>query len=318
MYRGKRYRETVFGQEKKPNLLLRMIISVSLAVIISFGLIMLGARLGEKTQTELAPETTAPVITTDTPAFRFKEVEAKKVFSDATVYLLGEKRPDTVSLEISDENGKLNCITPINSLLYGNTVSPNLRPIEALLYEMKAKADRISVRFSPFINEGSQSYADLCSEAVVRALSENENVDEIVIRLDGVSVELAKRLRDSAGERVSVGGVITADDLLNEVLVREYYSALDFLILDLTDLDIKARASESDSVTSDITTEAEEATDPSYSQSVESAIGKYGLMMVKYSIRPRVTCKSEGELAIISELCETFDLCGYEIDGEKK
>ena len=69
----------MYGARKKPNYFLRVIISLSVAVIISFALIFFGSRLGEKVPDEITPETTAPESTLARPEFDFKTVEEKFV-----------------------------------------------------------------------------------------------------------------------------------------------------------------------------------------------------------------------------------------------
>lgn len=311
----------MYGARKKPNYFLRVIISLSVAVIISFALIFFGSRLGEKVPDEITPETTAPESTLARPEFDFKTVEEKFVSDRDSVHLFGENGPDAVVLNVSDKTGKLNCITSINSLLYGNAVNSELRPIEALLYEAKLKAKSVSVRFTPFVNEASQEYADLCSAAVIGALSGYE-IDEIVLNLDNVTPELAARLKQS-GKGVKVGGIISLSMLENEFLVKEFYKALDFLVLDLTGLDITSYKGESDTLSSETTDEAETVTGGEESpavpeKSVESVLEEYSLTVIKYSVRLSVTCDNEAELADFLEFYRSFGLCGYEINASDK
>lgn len=322
MYRGNRYKETRFGQEKKPNVPLRIIISVAVAVIISFGLIIIGARLGEMVLTE---ETTGrEEITTASPSpkFEFKDVPKKLASDSKSVALLGETKPDLAVLNVSDSKGKLNCITSINSLLYGDAVSSELRPIEALLHEAKTWADGVSLRFTPFVTEDSREYGDLCSAMVIGALAGYSNVDEIAITLDGVTPDLAARLRESAQGKARVGGVITLEMLLRESLVKEYYNALDFLVIDLTPLDIKAAGAQGGDVTTDTAEETESETESASSGyppfgSVESVVNSYGLMLVKYSVRLCITCENEQDLSDFTALYGAFEFCGYEIFSKK-
>lgn len=316
MYQGKRYKETRFGQERRPNILLRIIISVSIAVIISFALILMGAKLGEMVPEETTADSEAETTKTPSPVFELKEIEERTVSELSAIPLFGEASPDLAVLNVSNENGKLNCITSINSLLYGSAVSSELRPIEALLYEAKAKAAGVSVRFTPFSFDGSEEYADLCSCAVIGAIS-GYDVNEIVICLDGVTPSLASRLKESANGNVKVGGAISLDVLKNEALVKQYYSALDFLVLDLTDLELKTYKDEN--TESDTTSaETETARDATPTVSVESAIRDYGLLMVKYSVRVRITCDSEQTLSDFLEIYKSFELCGFEVDSKKQ
>lgn len=321
MYQGKRYTDGKYGVRKRPNIFLRVIISLSVAVIISFGLIMLGSRLGEKVPEELVPETTSPETTARVPSFHFKEVEPRTVSDIAALPLFGEDIPDAVVLDVSDENGKLNCITSINSLLYGGAVSSELRPIEALLYEAKQKAGGVSVRFTPFVSDTSQDYADLCSAAVVGALSAYE-IDEIVLCLDNTSPTLAERLKQSAGNGVKVGGAVSLSVLSNETLLREYYKVLDFIVLDLSGLDItsyKGEESTSSTEPQDVTETEESVTAPTIpEQSVESVLSEHSLSIIKYSVRLRVTCKDENDLSAFLEFYRSFGLCGYEAEAMGK
>ena len=320
MYRGNRYRETRFGQEKKPNVLLRIIISVAVAVIISFGLILIGARLGEMVPEDVTTDREEVTTASPSPDFEFKDVPNKVASDGTSVMMLGEKKPDLAVLSVSDKNGKLNCITSINSLLYGNAISSELRPIEALLYEARTWADGISLRFTPFVTEGSREYGDLCSTAVVGALAGYDEVDEIVLNLDGVTPALAERLNKSAQEKARVGGVITLEMLLSESLVKEYYNALDFLVIDLTALDIKAAGTQGGVATTDTAEETESVSaslnHPPFG-SVESVVNSYGLMLVKYSVRLSVTCENEQDLSDFTALYGAFEFCGYEIYSKK-
>ena len=53
-------------------------------------------------------------------------------------------------------------------------------------------------------------------------------------------------------------------------------------------------------------------------KSVEAVLEECSLSVVKYSIRLRVTCRSEKDLSDFLEFYRSFELCGYEIDGDKK
>lgn len=318
MYQGKRYNDSRFGSQKRPSILLRVILSLSVAVIISFGLIIFGARLGEKVPDDLIPEGTETEAVQTAPDFQFKDVDAKNVSEGSVIHLFGEEKPSITVLNVSDDLGRLNCITSINSLLYGDAVDSELRPIEALLYEAKLKAEKVSVRFTPFVNENAQEYADLCSAAILSALSEYE-IEEIVLCLDNVSPSTAAELKSRSNGRVKLGGAITLDVLSNEALVKEYYKALDFLVLDLTGMDIKSYKSESDTPAQSSTeagTDGASISDAS-AQSIESVLEGHSLSIIKYSVRLRVTCENENDLSDFLEFYRSFGLCGYEIDGEK-
>jgi hypothetical protein len=207
-------------------------------------------------------------------------------------------------------------------LLYGDAVSSELRPIEALLHEAKTWADGVSLRFTPFVTEDSREYGDLCSAMVIGALAGYSNVDEIAITLDGVTPDLAARLRESAQGKARVGGVITLEMLLRESLVKEYYNALDFLVIDLTPLDIKAAGAQGGDVTTDTAEETESETESASSGyppfgSVESVVNSYGLMLVKYSVRLCITCENEQDLSDFTALYGAFEFCGYEIFSKK-
>ena len=75
----------MYGARKKPNYFLRVIISLSVAVIISFALIFFGSRLGEKVPDEITPETTAPESTLARPEFDFKTVEESVIAQQTTL-----------------------------------------------------------------------------------------------------------------------------------------------------------------------------------------------------------------------------------------
>ena len=115
-------------------------------------------------------------------------------------------------------------------------------------------------------------------------------------------------MREAAKGRHKVGGAVSAEMLSDESLLKEYYTALDFLVLDATALDITEYAEESGGAL--ISSE-----EP---KSVESVLEEYGLLIVKYSIRMRVTCHDKYALDAFLALYESFELCGYEIDAPKK
>lgn len=317
---GKRYKIQKYRQpSSEPNMALRIAISIAAAVAVSFALIAFGSFLGDKVPQE---ESTDPTEHTgnDTESdnsFVYKQIEAKYLGDFTSFADAPEDIFDTVSVCISDENGKLMYVTDINSIIYGDGISSSMKPVSAAIFDAAAYGKRISVRFAPFTSD-DRKIADYCTAAVIESLA-SLGADEVVLIAGDIPLSSAERFSSEAGDAIEVGASIDTDVFLSESSLREYYTVFDFLTVDLSAYEVSSggktetETENPDESEVEIESGVEELPD---ALSLRKFLSENRLTIKKYSVRVRVRCTSAEEIAVFLGLCEEFDLEGYEIVTE--
>jgi len=332
--RGKRYREpSRYGTPSK-RILLRILITVISSLLVSvlfcfFG-IMLGRNADEGTVTTPDGEsvTSSPKeeITTE-PQFVFKDVENVKAVPIPVGK--GDLIPyNTVRVPITDGEGKLAYLSSVSSLMYGSEFSTTLKPIAAAVNGADLKSNEISVSLLPFILENNQDFADDCTLALVKELC-GYNIDEILFERCDISEDLLLRSTAYTGtkENVKLGVLLPSsvfDGIISEKeqIVREYYTAYDFCVIDLSDITL-GKASEtgipadtgSSSPDGETASPEEEKPSPSAYDTLYAEISENALLIAKYSLRIRL-CATEDGLEEALRLIEALGVENYEIVTE--
>ncbi len=276
---------------------LRISISLILGLAMSFGLIVVGKRLGDMLP-EAPEESSGSDPSEDRENFVYKAIEPASGGEASFFSKLSENDFDFLSVRISDSDGKLKYLTDINSILYSSGISTSLKPLSAVIKDAKSYGKSVSVDFSLFESDKGQETADICSIAILRLLA-SFDTDEAVIHIGDRSASELSDIIELSKSKMKLGAILTYSAITSEIALREYYSAFDFLVLDLTSL-----SAEKGTPNDDGTTEA---------PSIREFLGENGVILKKYSIRLRVGAKGSDDAEELVALFKEFNIDSYEL-----
>ena len=328
---GKRYRESSIRRKGGRNnrIWLRILITVICAGAFSVAFYYLGMFLGEKAALEVPGDTTPPVnegtsereeITT--PQFDFKDIAGVKAVcfsladSDIAIY-------DTVLVRLTDREGKLKYLSSVSSLMYGSQFSTTLKPISAAVNDADVKANKVAVSFLPFgkgvTGAKEKAFADTCSLALLKEICDHD-VSEILLESAELSEEfvLSATKYVSSFENINLGVLIDSSildfhDYKAEEILKEYYTAFDFCVVDLSHLPLENESGEKQTTGEDVSDENGEET--SYKK-LYSLITENTLIIAKYSLRLRFCAPTVEALNEVNRLVHELGIENYEIVSE--
>ncbi len=325
-YKYKRYRRPREG----PNMFIRISVTVLIAVIASALIIAVGQNLGDKipdTDTDAAVTTTDKPQAPENPKFTYKDVPTLKLGDSSTVMLTGPKEFDSLSVNISEDDGSLAYYLGFDDILYNGAVNTSMQKVTKLVNDIKTLYNiDVTLEFSPFKDEKNQSLANSLSKTVLEYFASLEIKSVILIQGDH-TFENLKMLKDSAADDLLVGILVNERVIESESLLREYYSAFDFVVADMSEYSIK------DSVTTEKAPETsaepettaetketestEESTEevPENKGSIRKFLSENALTLRKYSVGLRAKCLSISEIRQFKDICNEFEINSFEIIG---
>ncbi len=317
MHRG-RYGSRRYGShDRKANMFLRIFLSVAAALVISFLLIVLGKNLGSTVPEETEEESaTTESVTSDVNRFHYKEIKPIRVADSSVANLTDPSNIDALLITISSEEGKLTFAPSVNDMLYGGGFSTTLSPVKSAIERAKQFRREVMIEFMPFEDADAQHAANAASLAVIESLAADGATDITLIPGKN-TFETLKLIRESVRSDISVGVLVPMEVLDSEITLREYYSAFDYVVLDLTSLpyDIESEESESPSPDTESDSEAGETSgsEPEQLMTVREYITKHTLFIKKYSVRLKVSGDSADSVSKFIAIAEEFDIDSYVI-----
>jgi len=323
---GKRYRERSGRGARDKSVLIRIIITVVAALAFAVLFSIVGIKLGKNADAGLtdAVQSTMPELTenpegTTVPQFDFKDVPNVKS-ADVSV-AKGEMIPyNTVTVRLSDSEGKLAYLSSVSSLMYGSSYTTTLKPIAAAVNGADIKSNGISLSFFPFLLESNPDFADACSLALIKELCA-QNIDEIVLERSDLSNGFVEEAMEYVHSKEGISlGVLLSPDVLDgitsekEKVLKQYYTAYDFCVLDFTStpLGTGEAQTEQESTTGDETS----STPESAYLDIYSKINENALLIAKYSLRIRLLAPTVEALEEAGRLIEELGIENYEILSE--
>ncbi len=323
MYSRKRYNGGV-TVKKDYTVLIRILISIAIAVIISVFFCVVGITLGQRVIFEDEGETTPQTNGTDEvtlPAFTLKDVPEAKA-ADITLAQKGGVPYNTVSVPITDENGKLIYLSSVYSLLYGDSAPSSMKTIDSAVADANIKANKISLRFTPFDLENDPVLSDACSFVLFKDLI-SKDVDEIIVPVDGIRPSLENNILSTERGDILLGASLDADLLFepdHEETIRRYYSIFDFVVLELspdlmlgipedtdTDTEVTPKETEAETVDGDVTDTPE-----SPDSTVYSILQASAQTIKRYSLRVKISVL-EDEVDSVMSMLDALGVGNYEI-----
>ncbi len=295
------------------NTFLRISLSIIFAIAASFLLIFIGQRLGEAVPP--ADVTTSGGEVTENPNdgfhFVYKSIPPIRLGNDYSFKNEGCGTLDKIYFDISDNEGKLLFSVHLNDIIYGGGVTSTLKELSDALETAGKYSESISIGFTPFKDEKNPESARALSVALIEMLA-NEGVSEVVLIPNENSFDDLKSIKEALGDSMQIGVLLESELLESEITVREYYSAFDFISVDLRGYEISENAVKPDGAGADTDSGSEADTNPK-TPTVREFFKQYGLILKKYSMRIRTDCVASGEAAEFVRLCKEFAIGSYEI-----
>ena len=314
----KRYRERLsHGGQEKRRIVFRVILTVVLAISFSVLFSFIGITLGRNADKGL-DFTTPPggsntqlpedEVTT-APDFDFKDVKKVK----AVVLSLGKDDTmpyNTVSIHLTDGEGKLTYLSSVSSLMYGSSFSTTMKPIAAAVNSADIKSNAISACFKPFVLDDNQDFADACSLALIKELS-GQDINEILLERHDVSDKLITEASEyvSGVEDIDLGILLpnsVFDGIVSEKekAIKRYYSLFDFCVVDMSHISFDGEAEGTDG--------SDDALSSGYTEAY-AIINENALLIAKYSLRIRFYAPTDEALEEVKLLISELGIESYDI-----
>lgn len=308
----KRYKAPSIRMHATDGRVWKVVLCIALGMGISLAVFFTGLHLNKELPEKGSSDaqTTAPETEDAKPTFQFKDVR-KTVTADKKALTLlpaDQTSVDTVTVSVSDKDGKLRYRSAALNVLAGAETQKNLPTLEALVSGESVDGKRISLLYKPFSLEENTSLALNCIRLVIGEMC-SFGVDEIVIdardlgstQIGVIATVLPNR------ENVQIGLLLSGDVLEeknSETLVRAYYLAYDFLAFDLSVYPLDAP---------ETTAETGESAE---TETLELFLKRNQLIIAKYSARIHTVAKSVQDIEKILSLADTYEACGVSLYAE--
>ncbi len=319
LHKKKRYKATSLKMHANDGRVWKVIICIAVGMAVSLAVFFTGLHLNTNLpdNTGDGVETTAPETEDNSkPTFQFKDVREaiaadKKLLSTLPTE---QNAVDTVTVSVSNKDGKLRYRSAALSILAGAEAQKELPSLEALVVAESVEGKRVSLCYTPFSLEENTSLALNCIRLVLGEMC-TFGADEIIIdarALTRTQIEVIASVlpnRDST----QIGLLLPADVLEEknaEYLIRNYYGLYDLLSLDLSHLPLNA--SESTEETGDSTETGEVAE----TVTIEGFLKKNQLIIAKYSIRIHTACENAQDAESVIALAELYAACGVSLTSK--